>query len=379
MDFAFSEEQRMLTDSLQRVMEQQWGYDQRRARFAQGALDREAWRQLAELGVTGLMVPQDFGGFGESPATMLVVHQTLGRGIVSEPVIPSAVMSVAMLAECLGHEGAGQWLAAHAEGDAVLTVAWQESGERYSTEPLTTQLRVQGDSLLLKGRKRYVWHAAGSDAMIVTARLDGEMVLVLVPANVPGLTMQDFPTFDLARCADVAFEDVKLDSSAILAKGAAAEAAFAKGFDYGVTALCAHACGAMQYLIEVTTNYLKTRKQFNQPLINFQVLQHRLADMLIAQEMALSSAFVAAAALSEKDPALRSKRVSMVKTEVANAARHVGEQAVQLHGGMGVTDELEVGDYFKRLIYVGNLLGDNNFHLARAQSTADVSARMELG
>ncbi|MCD8536327.1 MAG: acyl-CoA dehydrogenase, partial [Burkholderiaceae bacterium] len=257
-------------------------------------------------------------------------------------------------------------------GEAVLSVAWQEDGERYSTEPLTTQLRVQGEALVLKGRKRYVWHAAGSDAMIVTARLEGEMVLVVVPTHAEGVTMQDFPTFDLSRCANVVFDDVKLESSALLAKGQAAEAAFAKGFDYGVTALCAHACGAMQYLIEITTNYLKTRKQFGQPLINFQVLQHRLADMLIAQEMALSSTFVAAAALSEKDDALRSKRVSMVKTEVANAARKVGEEAVQLHGGMGVTDELEVGDYFKRLVYVGILLGDNNFHLARAQSLAAV-------
>ena len=368
MDFAFSEEQRMLTDSLQRVMAEQWSYDQRRERFAKGQLDRQAWSQLAELGVTGLMVPQDFGGFGESPATMLVVHQTLGRGIVSEPVIPSAVMAVTMLAECVGHEGAGQWLASHADGNAVIAVAWQEQGERYATEPLTTQIRTNGAGLILTGRKRHVWHAAGSDAMIVTARIDGEMALVLVPTDAAGITMQDFPTFDLARCADVAFDDVKLDESALLAKGQAAQAIFAKGFDFATTALCAHACGAMQYLIEVTTNYLKTRKQFGQPLINFQVLQHRLADMLIQQEMALSSTFVAAAALSEADSALRSKRVSMVKTEVANAARKVGEEAVQLHGGMGVTDELEVGDYFKRLVYVGSLLGDNNFHLARAQS-----------
>ena len=368
MDFAFSEEQRMLTDSLHRVMSEQWGYDKRRERFAAGELDRQAWRQLAELGVTGLMVPEDFGGFGESPATMLVVHQTLGRGIVSEPVIPSAVMAVTMLSDCAGHEGAGQWLAAHADGESVLTVAWQEDGERYCTEPLTTQLRAQADGFVLKGRKRHVWHAAGSDAMIVTARLDGEMALVLVSSKAEGVSMQDFPTFDLARCASVAFDDVKLDGSALLAKGETAQAIFAKGFDFAVTALCAHACGAMQYLIEVTTNYLKTRKQFGQPLINFQVLQHRLADMLVQQEMALSSTFVAAAALSESDSALRSKRVSMVKTEVANAARQVGEEAVQLHGGMGVTDELEVGDYFKRLTYIGNLLGDNNFHLARAQS-----------
>lgn len=370
MDFAYSEEQRMLTDSLRRVMDEQWGYEQRRTRFAQGELDRQAWRQLAELGVAGLMVPQDFGGFGESPATMLVVHEVLGRGIVSEPVIPSAVMAVALLSQSDNEALKTKWLSAHAEGEAVLTVGWQEVGERFSTDPVNTELRVSGDGLVLTGRKQYVWHAAGSDAMIVTARLDGETALVLVPTNAPGVTLDDFPTFDLSRCANVAFEDVKLESAALLAKGEQARAIFAYGFDYGVTALCAHACGAMQYLIEITTNYLKTRKQFGQPLISFQVLQHRLADMLIQQEMALSATYVAAAALSDSDGDARSKCVSMVKTEVAQSARFVGEQAVQLHGGMGVTDELEVGDYFKRLTYVGNLLGDNNFHLARAQSVA---------
>jgi hypothetical protein len=368
MDFALSEEQRMLTDSLQRVMSEQWGFSQRRARFAAGQLDRGAWQQLAELGVAGLLVPQAQGGFGESPATMLVVHQTLGEGIVSEPVIPSAVMAVTMLASMDDNPVAAQWLAAHAEGQAVLTVAWQEAGERYSPDPLSTQLRAEGDGYVLNGRKRYAWHAAGSDAMLVSARLDGEMALVLVPAQASGLSLTDYPTFDLSRCADVRFDHIKLDGSAVLATGDQAAAVFAKGFDFAVTALCAHACGAMKYLIDVTTNYLKTRKQFGQPLISFQVLQHRLAQMLIEQEMALSSTYVAAAALSDDNAAIRGKRVSMVKTEVAHAARQVGEEAVQLHGGMGVTDELEVGDYFKRLIYIGSLLGDNSFHYARAQS-----------
>ena len=368
MDFALSDEQRMLTDSLQRVMTQQWGFSERRARFASGKLDPKAWQQLSELGVSGLLVPEALGGFGESPASMLVVHQTLGAGLVSEPVIPSAVMAVTMLAAAPAAAVAAPWLTAHAEGQAILTVAWQEAGERFSTNPLTTQLRTEGDGFVLNGRKRYVWHGAGSHAMIVSARLDGEMALVLVPTQAAGITLDDYPTFDLARCADVSFEDVKLDGSAILARGDEAVAVFAKGFDFGLTALCAHACGAMQYLIDVTTNYLKTRKQFGQPLISFQVLQHRLAQMLIEQEMALSSTYVAAAALSGDDAAVRGRRVSLVKTEVANAARKVGEEAVHLHGGMGVTDELEVGDYFKRLIYVGSILGDNNFHYARAQS-----------
>lgn len=368
MDFAYSEEQRMLTDSLRRVMDEQWGFEQRRARVAAGKLDRAAWGQLAELGVTGLLVPEADGGFGESPATMLAVHQVLGRGIVGEPVIPSAVMSVVMLEGSDNQALKAKWLSSLAEGEAIVSVAWMEPGRRYALEPELTQLVSEGDALVLTGQKRDVWHAAGADALIVTAVLNGEMALVLVPTHADGVTVDDFPTFDLTRCAHVSFEGVKLDQSALIAKGDAAQAAFAKGFDYGLTALCAHACGAMQYLIETTTNYLKTRQQFGRPLINFQELQHRLADMLIEQEMAMSNAFVAAAALADESAADRGKRVSMAQTEVAKAARRVGEEAVQLHGGMGVTDELEVGDYFKRLVYVGSLLGDNNFHLQRAQS-----------
>ncbi len=368
MDFAYSEEQRMLTDSLRRVMAEGWTFDKRRARAASGELDQAAWASLAELGVAGLMVPEAYGGFGESTATMLAVHMELGRGIVSEPVIPSAVMAVTMLSAIENESVKAKWLSAHAEGEAILTVAWQEEGERFALTASSTQAVARGDGFELTGVKRHVWHGKGSTAMIVTAVLDGQAALFLVASDAPGVSMEDFPTFDLARCANVTFEKVALDGAALLARGEAASAILDRGLDFAITALCAHACGAMQYLIEVTTNYLKTRKQFGQPLINFQVVQHRVADMLIQQEMAVSNAFVAAVSLVDDPAPLRGKRVSMAKTEVALAARFVGEQAVHLHGGMGVTLELEVGDYFKRLSYMGVLLGDNNYHLNRAQT-----------
>ncbi len=369
MDFAYSEEQRMLTDSLRRVMDEGWTFKKRRERSASGELDKAAWASLASLGVTGLMVPEAYGGFGESTATMLAVHKELGRGIVSEPVIPSAVMAVSLLSGIDNGAVKSQWLSALAEGEAIVSVAWQEQGERFSVVPLVTQAVAKGDGFVLTGRKRHVWHAASANALVVSALLDGEMALFLVPTGATGVSMQDFPTFDFSRCANVTLEKVGLDSTALLARGPVASALFEQALDFAVTALCAHACGAMQYLIEATTNYLKTRNQFGQPLINFQVLQHRVADMLIQQEMAMSHAYVAAVSVAQDPPPLRTKRVSMAKTEVAAAARFVGEQAVQLHGGMGVTDELEVGDYFKRLTYVGLLLGDNNYHLQRAHSS----------
>ncbi|MDO8694537.1 MAG: acyl-CoA dehydrogenase family protein [Sheuella sp.] len=367
MDFSYSQEQRMLTDSLRRLMADRWTYADRRTRQKAGVLDQSAWANLAELGVSGLLVPEEFGGFGESPATMLAVHHELGRGLVSEPVISSAVMAVTLLANCSNQALKERWLTAHAEGEAVLAVAWQEEGERYATRPLCTRAIATSDGFTLDGRKVLVWHAAGSQALIVSAVLDGEMALFLVPADALGVGVADYPTFDGSRASTVTFERVTLASESLIAQGAQAQSLLVLALDFGIAALCAHACGAMEYLTEATIQYLKTRKQFGQPLAAFQVLQHRLADMLTQQEMGISSTYVATVSLAESDAAKRSRVISMAKVEVCAAARFVGESAVQLHGGMGMTDELEVGDYFKRLTFADMLLGDTNFHLQRAQ------------
>lgn len=367
MDFSYSEEQRMLTDSLRRLMADRWTYADRRARQKTGQLDQSAWSNLAELGVSGLLVPEEFGGFGESPATMLAVHHELGRGLVSEPAISSAVMAVTLLANCTNQALKQRWLSAHAEGEAVLAVAWQEEGERYATRPLCTRASTVAEGFALEGRKVLVWHAAASQAMIVSAVLDGEMALFVVPTDSKGVSIADYPTFDGSRASTVSFERVTLSAESLVAKGAQAQSLLTLALDFGIVALCAQACGAMEYLTEITIQYLKTRKQFGQPLAAFQVLQHRLADMLTQQEMGISSAYVGTVGLAEQDAAKRSRLVSMIKVEVAAAARFVGESAVQLHGGMGMTDELEVGDYFKRLTFTDMLLGDTNFHLQRAQ------------
>jgi len=367
MDFSYSEEQRMLTDSLRRLIADNWTRPKRRARQESGKLDRAAWNSLVELGIGGLLVPQDFGGFGESPATMLAVHQELGKGLVAEPAISSAVMGVTLLAHCDHEALKQQWLSAHAEGEAIFAVAWQEEGERDAQRPLSTRAASGQDGFQIDGKKILVWHAVASDALIVSAVLDGEMALLLVPTQTQGVSTIDFPTFDGSRAATVTFDRVVVPQGNLIAKGAKAEALLALALDYGIVALCAQACGAMAHLTENTIQFLKTRKQFGQPLAAFQVLQHRLGDMLMQSEMGLSMTYVATIALSEKDAAKRSRLVSMAKVEVAAAARFVGEAAVQSHGGMGVTDELEVGDFFKRLTYLDLLLGDTNYHLQRMQ------------
>lgn len=367
MDFSYSEEQRMLTDSLRRLIADNWTRPKRRARQESGKLDTSAWNSLVELGVGGLLVPEAFGGFGETPATMLAVHQEMGRGLVSEPVISSAVMGVTLLAQSDNEALKQQWLSAHAEGEAILAVAWQEEGERDAQRPLSTRANLHAKGYQLDGKKILVWHAQASDALLVSVVLDGETAVLLVPTDTAGVNITDFPTFDGSRASTVVFERVIVPEGNLVAKGAQAQAALRTSLDHGIVALCAQACGAMAYLTDSTIQYLKTRKQFGQPLANFQVLQHRLAEMLIQSEMGLSMTYVATIALSESDADKRSRVVSMAKVEVAAAARFVGEASVQSHGGMGVTDELEVGDYFKRLTYLDLLLGDTNYHLQRMQ------------
>lgn len=373
MDFAYTEEQRMLADSLRRLVQDEWGMGTRRDRADTAALDARAWRQLAELGVLGLTVAEEYGGFGEAPASLLPVHKELGRGLVSEPVIPSAVMSAALLATCADTLTRKRWLPQLASGETIMTLAYQEPGRRDQSEPAVCRLQAadQDGVQYLTGAKHLVWHGAAAHAWIVSA-LDrhDEPVLLLVPADAQGVRVLDTPTLDRSRCARLDFEQTPVAATSVLARGEQARESLAVARDWGIAALCAHAAGAMERLLEITIDYLKTRHQFGQPLASFQVLQHRMADMLVAKEMALSMAYVAAAALSEPDITQRRRMLASAKLEAGRAGRYVGQSAVQLHGGMGMTDELEVGDYFKRLTMVDLLLGDSVEQLAVLQALA---------
>lgn len=370
MDFLYTEEQRMLADSLRRLVDQAWTRPRRRAREAAGRLDPAAWSALAELGVLGLNIPQEAGGFGEVPASLLPVHLELGRGLVAEPVIPSAVMGAALIGAC-DAAARERWLPAIASGEQVVSVAYQEPGRRYQADPNDCRATRDGNGWRLDGAKHLVWHGAAAHAWLVSARADdGAALLLAVPADVTGVRVTDTPTLDGARCARLDFDAASLGADALLTRGEAADAALAQALQWGTAALCAHVAGAMERLLEITVDYLKTRKQFGQPLAAFQALQHRLAEMLVAKELALSMAYVAVAALTEPDPAQRRRMLASAKLEIARAGRLVAQMAVQLHGGMGMTDELEVGDYFKRLTVADLLLGDSAEQLAVLEELA---------
>lgn len=367
MQFNYNEEQRMLSDSLRKLIDDNWAFDARRARAGNLTLDQSSWQALAELGITGLLVPVEFDGFGESPATLLATQLELGRGLVAEPVIPSAVISTTVLTQSENSSLRKNYLPKLAEGSAVFALAYLEGNQRDTIQPSETKATASANGYTLSGNKKLVWGGAQATELLVSALVDNELALFVINADAKGLSCTDYPTMDGYHCANISFDAVELSNDALLATGEEAHALLHHGLDYGVAALCAHATGAIEKLVQITIDYLKVRQQFGRPLVEFQVLQHALADMVIQQEQATSMAYVAARSLSEPDIHERRRLLSAAKVAVADAGRLVGELAVQLHGGIGMTAELEVGDYFKRLIYSGYLLGSTDFHLSRVE------------
>ena len=368
MDFTYSEEQQMIADSLRRFVDSEYTFARRRKRSREGgAFERAVWSSLAELGILGLTIDADYGGFGEGPASRLVVQRELGRGLVVEPVVPCAVIAAAVLGKYGSPVQKQAWLAGIAGGEKILTVAWLEHDSRYRIEAVSTVAERSGEGYVLNGQKSLVWHAEAADALLVTARIGGseQIGLFIVPCDAANVVLTGYPTMDGLRAADVNLDNVIVGKDSLVGETADGLLALQHGLDHGIAALCAEAAGAMERLIEITAEYLQTRRQFGQPLGKFQALQHRMADMLVEKELALSMAYVAAQALDEPDARQRTRMLSAAKVMVAKAGRYVGQQAVQLHGGMGMTDELEVGDYFKRLTMFDPLFGDSDYYMAR--------------
>jgi alkylation response protein AidB-like acyl-CoA dehydrogenase len=367
MDFEYSDEQQMLADSLRRYIDERYRFDQRRKSMTDAhGFDRGIWSALADMGVLGLTIPVAFGGFSQGASSQLVVQRELGRGLIVEPVIPCTVIAAAVLNAYGSEAQKDAWLSKIATGERLLVPAYLEPASRYDPQNVRCTATRQQDGYLLEGRKALVWHGgAQADGYLVSARADGSIALFLVPHDLDGISSTSYSTMDGQHAADLHFINVKLPESALVGRASNGLGALEHGLDHGIAAQCAQAAGAMERLIEITRDYLSTRQQFGQPLAAFQALQHRLADMLVQKESALSMAYVAAQALDEADPASRRRMLSGAKVIVAQAARYVGQQAVQLHGGMGITDELSVGDYFKHLTMTDVLLGDSDYHMER--------------
>jgi alkylation response protein AidB-like acyl-CoA dehydrogenase len=366
MNFNFTEEQQQFADALRRYLDKNYGFEARQAIVKTPAgVSSEHWNAFVELGLTALPVPAEQGGFDGAPFDMLVVMQELGRALVVEPYWATAVGVEALkLAGASNPENAAI-LERVASGGVRLAAAFHEPQARYDLFSLETQAKETGDGFTLTGAKSVVQHGAQADYWIVPARLAGEVALFIVSRDAKGVEVSDYRTIDGQRAATLTFKDAHARRLGDAQIGAATWERIA---DYATFLLCAEAVGAMDALNHATVEYTKTRQQFGTPIARFQALQHRMAEMLIHAEQARSLTYLAAARYSSESPDERRRAISAAKVRVGQAARFVGQQAVQLHGGMGVTNEVAAAHLFKRLAIIETTLGDVDYHLERFAS-----------
>lgn len=366
MDFNYTEEQIALQDTLRRFYARDYGFEHRRAlaKSADG-FDRSAWATFADFGILALPFPEDFGGLNGNAVDTMLVMEMLGRGLALEPYLATVVLCGGLIRDAGSAAQKDALLPAIGGGELMLALAHHEPGGRYELDRVATTAQAANGGWRLDGSKAVVLGAPSAGKLIVSARDGIGLSLFLVDAAAPGVNLRGYPTQDGARAANLTLTGVQVAADALLGPAGGALPLIERVIDQANAALCAEAVGIMAALNEVTLEYLKTRKQFGVPIGKFQALQHRMADMVIATEQARSMATLAAVRADSADAVERSRAIAAAKTYVLQSARLVGQQAVQLHGGMGVTDELNVGHYFKRLTMIGLTFGDVDYHLGR--------------
>ena len=375
MDFDFTDDQQSLREAVQRWVDKGFGFERRHAIAKAGGATREVYAELAGLGLTGLAVPEAQGGLGLGAVEAMVVCEELGRGLVNAPYTNAALMAPALLAAALGAVQSA-WLPRMASGEALVVLAHQERAARYRLDHVTTRAVRDGDAWALTGDKSVVPAGDEADAFVVPARLSGADIdkagigLFLVERDAAQL--RAYPTQDGARAAELALAGSK--ATLISADG---YATLEYAVDIGLAAQCAEAVGLMDRLLAITVEYMNTRKQFGVPIASFQALRHRVADLKMQLELARSMSYYATLKLGEPTPQRR-RAVSQARVQLGQSMRSVGQQCVQLHGGIAVTDEYIASHYFKRLTVLELSLGDSLHHLgevsARMQDTAGVFA-----
>ena len=372
MDLNYSGEQVALQETLRRFVDRDYGFDRRRelARSALG-FSADAWSQYAELGLLSLPIPEEFGGLGGNAVDIMLVMEQIGRGLLLEPYLSTVVLGGGLIGDAAAAPMKARILPRIGAGDLRLALACYEGSGRYDLSHVACAAVPSGGGWRLSGEKTVVLDASAADYFLVSARSSGNtgdrhgISLFLIGRETPGLSLFSYPTQSGGRAADLRLRDVAVDAGALIGAPGQGLAPIERAVDKGAAALCAEAVGIIAALNEATLNYLKTRKQFGVPIGRFQALQHRMADMFIAAEQARSMAVNAAVYADSEDAGLRRRAVSGAKAYIGQAARLVGQQAVQMHGAMGVVDDLIVSHYFKRLTVIDLSLGDADFHLAR--------------
>jgi alkylation response protein AidB-like acyl-CoA dehydrogenase len=368
MDFNFTEEQTMLRDTVARFVQQEYDFDKRRAITGSAAgWSPENWRVFAEeLGILGAPFAEELGGLGGGPLESMIVMEEFGKGLVVEPYLGTVVIGGGFL-KAAGGDLAGDVIGKIIEGKATIAFAWAERQSRFSLNDLVTGANKDGDAYRINGAKSVVIGAPWASHLIVTARTGGGqrdaagVSVFLVDKAAPGVTTRDYPTVDGQRASEITFENTP---AMLLGAADNGLPLVEQVVDEAIAALCAEACGAMKVAHADTVEYARTRKQFGVPIGSFQVLQHRMVDMFMAYEQSVSMTYMVTLKLGEA-PVERMKAASAAKVQIGKAGRLIGQDAVQIHGGMGMTEELRVGHYFKRLTMIDTAFGGVDHHLKR--------------
>jgi alkylation response protein AidB-like acyl-CoA dehydrogenase len=369
MNFQHTEDRRMLADSLNRFIAEQYGFDARdRIARSQEGFSRDMWRRFCELGIVGAFFDEAAGGFGGDGFDVSVVFEALGRGLVVEPFLDALIVGRALAHA--GNDTQRAIIAKMIDGATIASLAHDEPGSHYELARVSTRATRRGGGWVLNGAKGVVQQGEHADVLLVSARTSGSehddagISLFVVPRDAQGVSARGYRKIDGGRAAELSFDNVELGADALVGNEGEGHAALTHAIGYGLVALASEAVGAMDVAKEHTLEYLRTRKQFGVPIGAFQALQHRMADVLLEIEQARSAAINAAAAVGESGVA-RERALSAAKYSIGRIGARVAEEAIQMHGGIGMTWELPLSHYAKRLVMIDHQLGDEDHHLAR--------------
>jgi pimeloyl-CoA dehydrogenase small subunit len=379
MDFDLNDEQRMLKDSVERLLKGRYDFDARRKISASSeGFSREIWQAFAEMGLLALPFPEDDGGLGAGPVETMLTMEAFGKALVVEPYLPSVILCGGLLRHAGSEAQRAEHIPAIAAGERLFAFAHSERQARYDLFDVAVAARRDGDGYVIEGEKGLVLSGDSADWLVVSARTSGErrdthgISLFLIEANAPGITRRGYATQDGARAAEIAFENVRVSADALLGPLDEALPLIERVTDEAIAALCAEAVGVMEDMHGATVEYLKVRNQFGTHIGAFQVLQHAAADMFIALEQGRSMAMYATMMASDGDANERARAVAAAKVQIGRSCKFVGENAVQLHGGVGMTMEYKVAHAFKRATMIDKLFGDADHHLARVADLGGV-------
>jgi|TARA_B100001540_G_scaffold31127_1_gene27105 alkylation response protein AidB-like acyl-CoA dehydrogenase len=374
MDFTFNEEQTMIQDQVEQFIQKEYDWETRQELSNSDlGFGTHNWKTFAELGWLGIAVSEKNGGFGGSCIETMLIMEEFGKGLVVEPFLETVVMSAGILDRHGTDEQKNQVLNSVINGEMHLALAYAEPQSRFNLSDVVTEAKEDGDNFVINGFKSVVMNGPSANKIIISARTSGTQLedkgisLFLVDSDIEGLTKSDYKTVDGRKASDINLENVIVSNSCLIGSLNAGFDILDEAIDRSILAISAEAVGAMEILYKTTVEYTKTREQFGTPIGKFQVLQHRMVDMFMEYEQCKSLLYMATMKNEESAPDAK-KAISGLKYQVGKAGKFVGQQSVQLHGGMGVTDELNVGHYFKRLTTIGTIFGNADFHLKQYTS-----------